>query len=81
MAKARCPKCGEEGECEHEAGGHLSQGVVYNEYSFKCPKCGYGTIHKDGVELSDPNVLVRIPIGHTQDICPYCGGTCGAPTK
>ena len=80
MAKAQCPKCGGEGECEHTSGGHLYQGVFYDEYSFKCSKCGYGKIHKDGIEFDDTNVLVRIPIDHPQNICPYCGETCGSPT-
>jgi ribosomal protein S27AE len=67
MAQARCPKCGEEGECEHEGGGQLHQGIFYDEYSFKCSKCGYTD-------------SVVFPLDHARNRCPYCGKACGSPT-
>lgn len=72
MPKAVCPKCGAEGECVHFA-GMLHDGVSYDEYSFQCSRCGFGNIIFDSVPREDPSALVRFPIGHLGNRCPYCG--------
>lgn len=66
MPKAKCPKCGIQGECEHEGGGFAYQGVFYDVYAFACAKCNFRGREK-------------IPIGHAQNKCPWCGGTCTRP--
>lgn len=63
MSKVQCPKCREEGECEHEPGGQIHNGIFYDEYSFKCSKCGYVASEK-------------FPIDHAQNKCSFCGKPC-----
>lgn len=74
MPIAKCPRCKASGECIHETGVPHG-GTYYDEYSFKCSRCGYGTTFKDGVRVDDPNLVVGFPIDHAKNKCPFCGQT------
>ncbi len=64
MAKAKCPECGEMGECYYREADTSLTRQIFDDYRFICPHCGF--------EKRETQHGGEVGYGQYLTNCPFC---------